>query len=92
MTRFFTTLGVEPSCTALRDACASMGHTWKQTCTNQVPGLALQRPSMTNVVHLSSVLTIKLLTTRLISSDFLKAWLKLDELSHRACILMVHHV
>uniref|UniRef100_A0A8C1M712 Serine/threonine-protein kinase CHK1 n=2 Tax=Cyprinus carpio TaxID=7962 RepID=A0A8C1M712_CYPCA len=35
MTRFFTTVKAEPSCIALRDACIAMGHTWKQSCTNQ---------------------------------------------------------
>lgn len=36
MTRFFTTEKAEASCIALRDACIAMGHTWKQSCTNQV--------------------------------------------------------
>lgn len=36
MTRFFTTLKAEASCTALRDTCINLGYTWKQSCTNQV--------------------------------------------------------
>ncbi|KAG5844553.1 hypothetical protein ANANG_G00163710 [Anguilla anguilla] len=43
MTRFFTTLGVEPSCVALRDTCATMGYTWKQTCTNQATVSTMDR-------------------------------------------------
>ncbi|XP_057216646.1 serine/threonine-protein kinase Chk1 isoform X2 [Triplophysa rosa] len=35
MTRFFTTVNAETSSIALRDACIAMGHTWKQSCTNQ---------------------------------------------------------
>ncbi|XP_030638021.1 serine/threonine-protein kinase Chk1 [Chanos chanos] len=43
MTRFFTTLGVEASCTALRNTCIAMGHTWKQSCTNQATVSTMDR-------------------------------------------------
>ncbi|KAG7483869.1 hypothetical protein MATL_G00042980 [Megalops atlanticus] len=43
MTRFFTTLGVESSCAALREACTGMGYTWKQTCTNQATVSTMDR-------------------------------------------------
>ncbi|MBN3307040.1 CHK1 kinase, partial [Amia calva] len=36
MTRFFTAVGEDRTCSALRDVCLGMGHTWKQSCTNQV--------------------------------------------------------
>ncbi|ROL47583.1 Serine/threonine-protein kinase Chk1 [Anabarilius grahami] len=43
MTRFFTTVKAEPSCVALRDACIAMGHTWKQSCTNQATVSTMDR-------------------------------------------------
>ncbi|XP_051534074.1 serine/threonine-protein kinase Chk1 [Myxocyprinus asiaticus] len=43
MTRFFTTIKAEPSCIALRDACVAMGHTWKQSCTNQATVSTMDR-------------------------------------------------
>uniref|UniRef100_A0AAR2KE29 Serine/threonine-protein kinase CHK1 n=1 Tax=Pygocentrus nattereri TaxID=42514 RepID=A0AAR2KE29_PYGNA len=43
MTRFFTTVNAEKSCTALRDVCIAMGYTWKQTCTNQATVSTMDR-------------------------------------------------
>ncbi|KAJ8402153.1 hypothetical protein AAFF_G00370180 [Aldrovandia affinis] len=43
MTRFFTILPVEQSCTALRDTCMGLGYTWKQTCTNQATVSTMDR-------------------------------------------------
>ncbi|KAK3523931.1 hypothetical protein QTP70_016737 [Hemibagrus guttatus] len=43
MTRFFTTLKAEASCTALRDTCINLGYTWKQSCTNQATVSTLDR-------------------------------------------------
>ncbi|XP_066502148.1 serine/threonine-protein kinase Chk1 [Hoplias malabaricus] len=43
MTRFFTTLNGEKSCTGLRDACIAMGYTWKQSCTNQATVSTMDR-------------------------------------------------
>ncbi|KAF4077472.1 hypothetical protein AMELA_G00208510 [Ameiurus melas] len=43
MTRFFTTLKAEASCTALRDTCISLGYTWKQSCTNQATVSTMDR-------------------------------------------------
>ncbi|KAJ8266614.1 hypothetical protein GJAV_G00132500 [Gymnothorax javanicus] len=43
MTRFFMTLGAEPSCAALRDACVTLGYAWKQTCTNQATVSTMDR-------------------------------------------------
>uniref|UniRef100_A0A4W4E8K8 Serine/threonine-protein kinase CHK1 n=1 Tax=Electrophorus electricus TaxID=8005 RepID=A0A4W4E8K8_ELEEL len=43
LTRFFTTLKVEPSYAALRDTCIALGYQWKQSCTSQATVSTMDR-------------------------------------------------
>uniref|UniRef100_W5K9B4 Serine/threonine-protein kinase CHK1 n=1 Tax=Astyanax mexicanus TaxID=7994 RepID=W5K9B4_ASTMX len=84
MTRFFTTLNAEKSCTALRDACVAMGYTWKQSCTNQATVSTLDRRNNKLIfkVHFLEMEERILLDFRLSKGDgleFKRIFLKLKQ-------------
>uniref|UniRef100_A0A8B9KBH1 Serine/threonine-protein kinase CHK1 n=1 Tax=Astyanax mexicanus TaxID=7994 RepID=A0A8B9KBH1_ASTMX len=84
MTRFFTTLNAEKSCTALRDACVAMGYTWKQSCTNQATVSTLDRRNNKLIfkVHFLEMEERILLDFRLSKGDgleFKRTFLKLKQ-------------
>ncbi|KAM6985016.1 serine/threonine-protein kinase Chk1 [Aplochiton taeniatus] len=88
MTRFFTTLDSEASFNALRDACISLGLTFKHTCTNQVTVSTLDKRNNKLIfkVHLMELDQRVLLDFRLSKGDglefkrlFLKIKQKLSE-------------
>ncbi|XP_073680763.1 serine/threonine-protein kinase Chk1 [Garra rufa] len=84
MTRFFTTVKAEPSCVALRDACIAMGHTWKQSCTNQVTVSTMDRRNnkLIFIVHFLEMEERILVDFRLSKGDgleFKRMFLKLKQ-------------
>ncbi|CAM4668275.1 hypothetical protein PO909_008076 [Leuciscus waleckii] len=89
MTRFFTTEKAEASCIALRDACIAMGHTWKQSCTNQATVSTMDRRNnkLIFIVHFLEMEERILVDFRLSKGDglefkriFLKLKLKLSDI------------
>ncbi|XP_056118972.1 serine/threonine-protein kinase Chk1 [Rhinichthys klamathensis goyatoka] len=89
MTRFFTTEKAEASCIALRDACIAMGHTWKQSCTNQatVSTMDHRNNKLIFIVHFLEMEERILVDFRLSKGDglefkriFLKLKLKLSDI------------
>ncbi|TRY99636.1 hypothetical protein DNTS_004827 [Danionella cerebrum] len=89
MTRFFTTEKFEPSCLALRDACMALGHTWKQSCTNQATISTMDRRNnkLIFMVHFLEMEDRILVDFRLSKGDglefkriFLKLKLKLSDI------------
>ncbi|XP_026090747.1 serine/threonine-protein kinase Chk1-like isoform X2 [Carassius auratus] len=96
MTRFFTTVKAEPSCIALRDACIAMGHTWKQSCTNQATVSTMDRRNnkLIFIVHFLEMEERILVDFRLSKGDglefkriFLKLKQKLSEIISNQKIL-----
>lgn len=84
MTRFFTTVKAEPSCIALRDACIAMGHTWKQSCTNQATVSTMDRRNnkLIFIVHFLEMEERILVDFRLSKGDgleFKRIFLKLKQ-------------
>uniref|UniRef100_A0A671KVR2 Serine/threonine-protein kinase CHK1 n=1 Tax=Sinocyclocheilus anshuiensis TaxID=1608454 RepID=A0A671KVR2_9TELE len=84
MTRFFTTVKAEPSCIALRDACIAMGHTWKQSCTNQATVSTMDRRNnkLIFIVHFLEMEERILVDFRLSKGDgleFKRTFLKLKQ-------------
>lgn len=84
MTRFFTTEKAEASCIALRDACIAMGHTWKQSCTNQATVSTMDRRNnkLIFIVHFLDMEERILVDFRLSKGDgleFKRIFLKLKQ-------------
>ncbi|XP_064827461.1 serine/threonine-protein kinase Chk1 isoform X2 [Oncorhynchus masou masou] len=84
MTRFFTTLDSSASCSALRDTCIDLGHTFKHTCTNQVTVSTLDRRNNKLIfkVHLMELDERVLLDFRLSKGDgleFKRLFLKIKQ-------------
>ncbi|XP_045074276.1 serine/threonine-protein kinase Chk1 isoform X2 [Coregonus clupeaformis] len=84
MTRFFTTLDSSASCSALRDTCIDLGHTFKHTCTNQVTVSTLDRRNNKLIfkVHLMELDQRVLLDFRLSKGDgleFKRLFLKIKQ-------------
>uniref|UniRef100_A0A673KZH9 Serine/threonine-protein kinase CHK1 n=1 Tax=Sinocyclocheilus rhinocerous TaxID=307959 RepID=A0A673KZH9_9TELE len=84
MTRFFTTVKAETSCIALRDACIAMGHTWKQSCTNQATVSTIDRRNnkLIFIVHFLEMEERILVDFRLSKGDgleFKRIFLKLKQ-------------
>lgn len=84
MTRFFTTEKAEASCIALRDACIAMGHTWKQSCTNQATVSTMDRRNnkLIFIVHFLEMEERILVDFRLSKGDgleFKRIFLKLKQ-------------
>ncbi|XP_029508471.1 serine/threonine-protein kinase Chk1 [Oncorhynchus nerka] len=84
MTRFFTTLDSSASCSALRDTCINLGHTFKHTCTNQVTVSTLDRRNNKLIfkVHLMELDERVLLDFRLSKGDgleFKRVFLKIKQ-------------
>uniref|UniRef100_A0A8C2ABQ4 non-specific serine/threonine protein kinase n=1 Tax=Cyprinus carpio TaxID=7962 RepID=A0A8C2ABQ4_CYPCA len=84
MTRFFTTVKAEPSCIALHDACIAMGHTWKQSCTNQatVSSMDHRNNKLIFIVHFLEMEERILVDFRLSKGDgleFKRIFLKLKQ-------------
>ncbi|XP_067113404.1 serine/threonine-protein kinase Chk1 [Osmerus mordax] len=97
MTRFFTTLDSEASCSALRDASISLGLTFKHTCTNQVTLSTLDKRNNKLIfkVHLLELDQRVMLDFRLSKGDglefkrlFLKIKHKLSDIINSQKILL----
>ncbi|KAJ7983329.1 hypothetical protein DPEC_G00380390, partial [Dallia pectoralis] len=84
MTRFFTTLDSSASSSALKQTCVDLGHTFKQTCTNQVTVSTLDRRNNKLIfkVHLMELDQRVLLDFRLSKGDgleFKRLFLKIKQ-------------
>ncbi|XP_077089207.1 serine/threonine-protein kinase Chk1 [Siphateles boraxobius] len=99
MTRFFTTEKAEASCIALRDACIAMGHTWKQSCTNQATVSTMDRRNnkLIFIVHFLEMEERILVDFRLSKGDglefkriFLKLKLKLSDIISNQKVLSLN--